>query len=124
MVSFRLKEEDKKKLEEMASREDMTVGQYVRNHLKGIVEERETEAKIRKDGFKNGRKDGFDKGRNEGFKEGYENGKKDWQILVDCVTCKKPHYIRPNDTVHKEIQHTFLLCARAHYINLEEQKNK
>jgi len=52
VVSFRLTEEDKKKLEEMASREGMTRGQYVRDFLKGIVEKRETEAKIRKDGFK------------------------------------------------------------------------
>ena len=88
-VSFRLNKEDRKKLEEIASREDMTVGQYVRNYLKGIVEKRETEAKIRKDGF--------DKGRNEGLEEGYKKGMKDWQIWVDCVTCKKPHYIRPND---------------------------
>ena len=45
-VSFRLKKEDKKKLKKIASREGMTAGQYVRNCLKGIVEERETEAKI------------------------------------------------------------------------------
>ena len=59
MVSFRLKKEDRKKLEEIASREDMTVGQYVRNYLKGIVEERETEDTIRKDGFDKGYKKGM-----------------------------------------------------------------
>jgi len=105
VVSFRLKEEDKKKLEEMASREDMTVGQYVRNYLKGIVEKRETEAKI----YKDGRKDGFDDGRNEGLEEGYEKGKKDWQIWFDCYKCDEPCYIEPGDVVaRKEISKTFI----------------
>ena len=110
-VSFRLKEEDKKKLEEMASREDMTVGQYVRDFLKGIVEKRETEAKIRKDGFKNGRKEGFDDGRNEGFKEGYKNEMNDWAIWFKCRNCGKPCYIKPGDEAdeaHKEISTMFI----------------
>jgi len=126
-VSFRLKEEDKKKLEEMASREGMTRGQYVRDFLKGIVEKRETEAKIRKDGFKNGRKEGFDDGRNEGleegrkdgfddgrkegFKEGYKNGMNDWAIWFECRNCGKPCYIKPGDEAdeaHKEISTKFL----------------
>ena len=130
MVSFRLKEEDKKKLEEMASREDMTVGQYVRNHLKGIVEERETEAKIRKDGFDKGRKDGFDKGRkdgfddgrkdgfddgrNEGLKEGYEKGKEDWQIWYPCSYCRDSVYIRPMDEAHDVILKFFFAMRWAH----------
>ena len=93
VVSFRLNKEDMKKLEEIASREGMTKGQYVRNYLKGIVEKRETEAKIRKDGFD----------------EGYENGKKDWQIWVDCYKCDEPCYIEPGDEVaRKEISTRFI----------------
>ena len=122
VVSFRLKEEDKKKLEEIASREDMTVGQYVRNHLKGIVEKRETEAKIRKDGFddgrneglEEGRKDGFDKGRKDGFDKGYENGKKDWQIWYPCSYCRDSVYIRPMDEAHDVIRMFFFAMRWAH----------
>ena len=112
-VSFRLTEEDKKKLEEMASREDMTVGQYVRDFLKGIVEKRETEAKIRndgrKDGFDDGRKEGFDDGRKEGFKEGYKKGMNDWAIWFECRKCGKPCYIEPGDeAARKEISTMFV----------------
>jgi hypothetical protein len=107
VVSFRLTNEDKKKLEEMASREDMTLVQYVRNYLKGIVEKRETEAKI----YKKGRKDGFDNGRKEGLKEGYKNGKEDWAIWFKCRKCGEPCYIEPGDEAdeaHKEISTTFI----------------
>jgi len=79
----------------------MTVGQYVRNHLKGIVEKRETEAKIRKDGF--------DDGRNEGLKEGYKEGMNDWAIWFECRNCGKPCYIKPGDeAARKAISTTFI----------------
>ena len=94
-VSFRLKKEDIKKLEEIASREDMTVGQYVRNYLKGIVEKRETEAKIRKDGF--------DEGRNEGLKEGYKQGMNDWAFWFECYKCGERLYIKPLSKNHETI---------------------
>jgi flagellar biosynthesis/type III secretory pathway protein FliH len=118
VVSFRLTNEDKKKLEEMASREGMTLGQYVRDYLKGIVEKRETEAKIRKDGrkegFDDGRKDGFDKGRNEGLKEGYENGKEDWAIWFECCKCGKRLYIEPQSDLHEAIIGYLKDCKFAH----------
>ena len=105
-VCFRLTEEDKKKLEEIASSEGMTRGQYVRKHLKGIVEKRETEAKIRKDGF--------DEGRNEGLKEGYEKGMNDWQIWYPCSYCNDSVYIRPMDEAHDVILKFFLTMGWGH----------
>jgi len=121
-VSFRVSKEERKQLEEMASREGMTAGQYVRDFLKGIVEERETEAKIRKDGFDNGRneglkegrKDGFDDGRKEGFKEGYKNGMNDWQIWYPCSYCNDSVYIRPMDEAHDVILKFFLTLGWGH----------
>ena len=94
-VSFRLPKVLKKKLEKLAERGDMTVGQYVRHFLEGVVTEREKEDKIHKDGF--------DNGRNEGLEEGYKQGMKAWQIWVNCSVCGKQGYIEPQSELHKMI---------------------
>ena len=87
VVSFRLTKEDKEKLEDIAERENTTVGQYVRDFLKGIIEERETEMDI----------------YTEGANDGYEKGKEDWQIWFDCNVCGEPCAIKPGSKAHKEI---------------------
>jgi hypothetical protein len=105
-VSFRLPKEEKKKLEKIAERDGKTIGEYVRDFLKGIVVKREKEITSYNRGFKDGYARGFDKG--------YEQGKEDWQIWFKCSECGEPCYIRPNDKAHKEILKGFVFFGWAH----------
>jgi predicted DNA-binding protein len=82
-VSFRLPKEDKDRLEEIAKMEGTTIGQYVRDFLKGIVEEK--------------------KGYYEGYNEGLKKGRESWKIQWDCSVCGNVHVIQPNSWVHELI---------------------
>ena len=84
VVIFRLKEEERERLVEIAEREDKTVGQYVRDFLRGIIAERANE-------------DSF-------FNKGYKQGKKkDWGIWFYCAVCGEPIMIRPNSEGHEAV---------------------
>jgi predicted transcriptional regulator len=87
VVSFRLKKEEKEKLDKIADLEGKTPGQYVRDFLNGLVEKREKEKEIYDNGFKNG----------------YEKGKKDWQIWYPCNVCGQPIFIKPRSESHKDL---------------------
>ena len=86
-MSFRLKKEEKEKLEAIAEIEGMTVSQYVRDFLKGIIAERE-------------KGDGIYR---KWFNAGYEKGRKDWQIWYYCSVCGKLLFVEPNGGEHKQI---------------------
>lgn len=74
-VSFRLKKEDRVKLEEIAKEEGKTPGQWVRDFLNGIVEERESEE--------------------ESYWRGYNEAAQDFQIKFACASCGIPILISP-----------------------------
>ena len=46
VVSFRLTREEKRQLEEIAKLDHMSIGQYVRNFLQGVIVERTTDIEI------------------------------------------------------------------------------
>ena len=115
-VSFRLPKVLKKKLKKLAERGDMTMGQYVRDFLEGVVTEREKEDKSYDDGFKVGRK--------EGLEEGYKQGMKDWAIWFECYKCGKQLYFRPRSENHDAIIGYLKGLRWGHEDCPEEQENK
>ena len=87
VVSFRLTKEEKEKLDAIADGEDMTPGQYVRNFLKGIIDEREKEHEL------------YDRA----FHDGLDEGEKVWQIWYYCNVCGEQIDIEPQSESHKKI---------------------
>ena len=91
VVSFRLKTEEKRKIEEIAEMDSMTVGDYVRNFLRGIVQERKKDIEL------------YDKGFNDGFHEGHGWGVRESQIWFYCDVCGEPIDVEPDSNSHKAI---------------------
>ena len=107
-VSFRLPKVLKKKLEKLDERGDMTMGQYVRDFLEGIIEEREKEDKI----------------YIRGLEDGYRKGREAWQIYFKCSVCFENIYIKPMSEAHKEIIVHFGMERWGHEACIEERKKK
>ena len=108
VVSFRLTKEEKEKLEEISEGEDMTVGEYVRDFLNGIVREREREQER----------------YNNGYGKGYEKGVKDWGIWYICNICGKPSLIKPNTPTHDFLKKVLEDRDYAHTVCLDEQRRR
>ena len=107
-VSFRLPKVLKEKLKKLAERGDMTMGQYVRHFLEGVVTEREKEDEI----------------YIRGLEDGYKKGREDWQIYFICSACFEHVYIQPMSDEHKEIIVHFGMERWGHEDCPEEQENK
>lgn len=69
-VSFRLPKSTKERLQEIAEEEGKTPGQYVRDFLNGIVEERESEEEV--------------------YWRAYNEAAQDFEIKFACSKCGKP----------------------------------
>lgn len=107
-VSFRLPKVLKEKLEKLAERGDMTMAQYVRDFLEGVVTEREKEDKI----------------YIRGLEEGYKKGKEDWQIWHPCPYCDDSVYIRPMSEAHGVILMYFFTMGWGHDTCLEGKEKR
>jgi hypothetical protein len=107
-VSFRLPKVLKEKLEKLAERGDMTIGQYVRHYLEGVVTEREKEDEI----------------YTRGLEKGYKQGMIDWQIWHPCPYCDDSVYIRPMGKEHEAILRYFLTMGWGHDTCLEGKEKR
>jgi len=107
-ASFRLPKVLKEKLEKLAERGDMTMGQYVRDFLEGVVTEREKEDEI------------YIRGLEKGYKQGMNN----WAIWFECYKCGKQLYFRPRSEHHDAIIGYLKGLRWGHETCPEEQENK
>ena len=100
-ITFRVKIEDKKKIENMAYSSGKSLSELVRYALLGLEKdfsssnERQYEA-----GKENGKSIGF----KDGYDKGYTKGMNDWAIGIPCFKCnyKKLLYIKPNSPDHQK----------------------
>ncbi len=82
-VSFRLKKEDKTKLQEISEREGKTPGQWVRDFLNGLVEEKEN-----------------------AYWRGYNDAAQEYEIKFRCSKCGIPVIIS-SESVKKFLEELY-----------------
>lgn len=106
LISFRLKKDEKSKINLMADRSDKKVSELVRMALLDLEKDfTATYEKIshqeNRSGFNLGQTQGYEKGYDEGYDEGYEKGKSDWVVWGYCDHCGKLVFIEPNSNNHE-----------------------
>ena len=87
--TFRMKKEEKQKIELMAETTGKSISQLLReNLLTANLKFEET----------------YDEAYNDGFEEGYKEGKKEWSVHIPCSICGKDDlFLQPNSEWHKII---------------------
>jgi len=79
-ITFRMKNEEKERIKQMAKEAGKSVSELVRIALLDLKED-----------------------FSEAYNNAYNKGSNDWAIWCLCWRCRKPIYIKPNSDDHKRI---------------------